>query len=112
MADGRLLHIFEGCSDDISCLAVSCGDKTTARFLLAGSDQEGGGATLFWWSLSPHGGLERSEQQVPLMISVQAHKVYPSCGAITCITGRATDVIVAFAGGKISMFSLVSRSFT
>lgn len=109
--NGRLLHVFEGCTDDISCVAVTSGDRKIGRFVLAGNDQEGGGATLFVWSLSPHGGLERSEQQVPLMISVQAHKVYPSCGAITCITGRATDVIVAFAGGKISMFSLVSRSF-
>ncbi len=110
--DGQLLRVFEGCGDDINCVAVSSGDKTIGRYLLAGSDQEGGGATLFMWPLLPAGDLSAAgDRLVPLLISVQAEKVYPACGAITCIVGRATDVILAFAGGKIAIFSLVSRSF-
>ncbi len=109
---GQLLHVFEGCSDDISCVAVSSGDKTTGRYLLAGSDQEGGGASLFMWQLlHPEKTTAQSELLVPLLISVQVHKVYPSCGAITSIIGRATDAVVAFMGGKVAIFSLVSRNF-
>jgi hypothetical protein len=109
---GQLLHVFEGCSDDISCVAVSSGDKTTGRYLLAGSDQEGGGASLFMWQLlRPEKTTTQSELLVPLLISVQVHKVYPSCGAITGIIGKATDAVVAFIGGKVAIFSLVSRNF-
>lgn len=112
VADGRLLHVFEGCSDDISCLAVSCGDKTTSRFLLAGSDQEGGGASLMLWTLSrPGETLAQAERLVPLLITIKVDRVYPSCGAVTAIVGRATDAIIAFVGGKIAIFSLVSKSF-
>lgn len=112
VADGRLLHIFEGCSDDISCLAVSCGDKTTARFLLAGSDQEGGGASLLLWSLCrPGETLAQAERHVPLLITIEVDRVYPSCGAVTGIIGRATDAVIAFVGGRIAIFSLVSKSF-
>jgi hypothetical protein len=109
---GRLLHVFEGCSDDITCVAVSSGDKNVGRFLIAGSDNEGGGGTLFLWSTSPHHELSaQRERSIPLLISVRAHEVFPSCGAVSCIVGRATDAIVAFVGGKIAIFSLVSRSF-
>ena len=112
VGDGQLLRVFEGCGDDISCVAVSSGDKVIGRYLLAGSDKEAGGATLFMWPLPPHGQIsDGGERLVPLLISVQAEKVFPACGAITCIVGRAADVIIAFAGGKIAIFSLVSRSF-
>lgn len=112
VGDGQLLRVFEGCGGDISCVAVSSGDKVIGRYLLAGSDKEAGGATLFMWPLPPPGHiLDGGERLVPLLISVQAEKVYPACGAITCIVGRAADVVIAFAGGKIAIFSLVSRSF-
>jgi hypothetical protein len=109
--NGRLVSVFEGCGDDISCVAESSGDKATRRYLLAGSDEEGGGLLLLW-PLLDHGEMQtQNERQVPLLITVQVHKVYPSCGAVTSIIGRAADAIVAFAGGKIAIFSLISRSF-
>ncbi len=112
VADGQLLRIFEGCSDAINCIAVSSGDNSIGRYLLAGSDQEEGGATLFMWPLVPSGeSAVVGDMRTPLLVSVQADKVYPACGAITCIVGRATDVIIAFAGGKIAIFSLISRNF-
>ena len=89
---------------------MSKGDKTVGRCLLAGTDEEGGGSSLFVWSLDQRWG-GGGEKVVPLLMTVQAHKVYPSCGAVTCIIGRATDAVVAFVGGKIAIFSLVSRSF-
>ncbi len=108
---GGLVSVFEGCGDDVSCVAVSSGDKGTGRYLIAGTDEAGGGSLLLW-PLSHRGMAQaRAERQVPLLITVQVHKVYPSCGAVASIIGRATDAVVAFVGGKIAIFSLVSRSF-
>jgi hypothetical protein len=45
------------------------------------------------------------------LITIEVDRVYPSCGAVTGIIGRATDAVIAFVGGRIAIFSLVSKSF-